>query len=178
MLAYRDPTQKIVYDNYMAVRKNLDFLKSWIDNRLKDIQSGKTPEPEKTFGWYWIKNGEDSEYFNHKDVVFECFHNFVAFSQWGNTLYNIMTRLGKDTGDAQTKDWFTKTMAGNFDGPDGSAFHPAGTLRDGTVPHHLAQRGKHFGDDGNPAAGLRAIRLHCEPPHLDQPRPRAVVQPR
>src|SRR6478609_8967449 len=30
VLAYRDPTQKIVYDNYMAVRKNLDFLKSWI----------------------------------------------------------------------------------------------------------------------------------------------------
>src|SRR6185503_56769 len=28
------------------------------------------------------------------------------------------------TGDAQTKDWFTKTMAGNFDGPDGSAFTP------------------------------------------------------
>jgi hypothetical protein len=27
VLAYRDPTQKIVYDNYMAVRKNLDFLK-------------------------------------------------------------------------------------------------------------------------------------------------------
>jgi len=124
VLAYRDPTQKIVYDNYMAVRKNLDFLKTWIDNRLKDIQSGKTPEPEKTFGWYWIKNGEDSEFFNHKDVVFECFHNFVAFSQWGNTLYNIMTRLGKDTGDGQTKDWFTKTMAGNFDGPDGSAFTP------------------------------------------------------
>ena len=90
VLAYRDPTQKIVYDNYMAVRKNLDFLKTWIDNRLKDIQSGKTPQPEKTFGWYWIKNGEDSEFFNHKDVVFECFHNFVAFSQWGNTLYNIM----------------------------------------------------------------------------------------
>ena len=36
----------------------------------------------------------------------------------------VMTRLGKDTGDAQTKDWFTKTMAGNFDGPDGSAFTP------------------------------------------------------
>src|SRR6476469_10668099 len=34
VLAYRDPTQKIVYDNYMAVRKNLDLLKSWIDDRL------------------------------------------------------------------------------------------------------------------------------------------------
>ena len=108
----------------MAVRKNLDFLKSWIDDRLKDIQSGKTPEPEKTFAWYWLKNGEESDYFNHKDVVFECFHNFVAFSQWGNTLYNIMAKLGPDTGDAQAKDWFTKTMAADYDTPDGSAFPP------------------------------------------------------
>jgi cytochrome P450 len=124
VLAYRDPTQQIVYDNYMAVRKNLDFLKTWIDDRLNDIQSGKTAEPEKTFAWYWLKNSEDSEYFNHKDVVFECFHNFVAFSQWGNTLYNFMAKLGKDGGDAQAKDWFTKTMAGDYDRPDGGAFPP------------------------------------------------------
>ena len=107
------PTQKVVYDNYLIVRKNLDFLKSWIDDRLKDILSGKTPEPEKTLAWYWMKNGEESEYFNHQDVVFECFHNFVAFSQWGNTMYNIMATLGRDAGDAQAKDWFTKTMAGD-----------------------------------------------------------------
>ena len=82
------------------------------------------PEPEKTFAWYWLKNGEESEYFNHQDVVFECFHNFVAFSQWGNTLYNIMAKLGRDTGDAQAKDWFAKTMAADYDNPDGSAFPP------------------------------------------------------
>jgi cytochrome P450 len=124
VLAYRDPTQQIVYDNYMTVRKHLDFLKSWIDDRLADISSGTTPEPEKTFAWYWLKNGEDSEYFNHKDVVFECFHNFVAFSQWGNSLYNVMAKLGRDTGDSQTKDWFAKTMAGDFDNAAGAAFPP------------------------------------------------------
>lgn len=124
VLAYRDPTQKIVYDNYMTVRKHLAFLKSWIDDRLADITSGKTPQPEKTFAWYWLKNGEDSEYFNHQDVVFECFHNFVAFSQWGNSLYNVMANLGREKGDPQAKDWFTKTMAGDFDKPDGSAFPP------------------------------------------------------
>ncbi len=95
-LAYRDPTEQIVHDNYMIVRKHLDFLKSWIDDRLADISSGRTTEPEKTFGWYWIKNSEGSEHFNHKDVVFECFHNFVAFSQWGNSLYNVMTKLIDD----------------------------------------------------------------------------------
>ena len=124
VLAYRDPTQKVVYDNYMTVRKHLAFLKSWIDERLADIGSGKTPEPEKTFAWYWLKNGEDGEFFAHKDVVFECFHNFVAFSQWGNSLYNIMAKLGRETGDAQTKDWFAKTMGGDYDKPDGGAFPP------------------------------------------------------
>lgn len=124
VLAYRDPTQRIVNDNYMAVRKNLDFLKSWIADRLGDIEAGRTPEPEKTFAWYWLKNGENSEYFNTKDVVFECFHNFVAFSQWGNTLYNIMTKLGRDGGDQQAKDSFTRTMSGDYDRPDGSAFPP------------------------------------------------------
>jgi cytochrome P450 len=127
VLAYRDPTQQIVYDNYMTVRRHLDFLKSWIDDRLADISAGKTPEPEKTFAWYWLKNGEDSEYFNHKDVVFECFHNFVAFSQWGNSLYNVMAKLGRETGDPQTKDWFAKTMAGGLNDPDnaaGAAFPP------------------------------------------------------
>lgn len=125
VLAYRDPTQKVVYDNYMTVRKNLAFLKTWIDGRLADIKSGKTSQPEKTFGWYWLKNGEESEYFNHKDVVFECFHNFVAFSQWGNSLYNVMTRLGRDGGDEQVKTEYQKTMAsGTFDTPDGSPFPP------------------------------------------------------
>ena len=56
VLAYRDVTQKIVYDNYMTVRENLAFLKEWIDDRLADLASGKTPNPEKTFAHYWIKN--------------------------------------------------------------------------------------------------------------------------
>jgi hypothetical protein len=124
VLAFRDPTQKVVYDNYMTVRKHLAFLKSWIADRLTDISSGKTPQPQQTFAWYWLKNGADSEYFDHKDVVFECFHNFVAFSQWGNSLYNTMAKLGRDGGDAEAKDWFGKTMAGPFDMPDGSAFPP------------------------------------------------------
>ena len=81
----------------MTVRSNLDFLKSWIDDRIADIVAGKTPIPDKTFAWYWVKNGEDSRYFDHKDVVFECFHNFVAFSQWGNSIYNIMLRLARGT---------------------------------------------------------------------------------
>jgi hypothetical protein len=123
VLAYRDPTQKIVYDNYMVVRRNRDFLKKWIADRLADIESGRTPEPQKTFAYYWLKNSVGSEFFQHQDVVFECFHNFVAFSQWGNSLYNVMKKLGRDTGDVQVKDSFIKTMSGNFES-DGSTFPP------------------------------------------------------
>jgi hypothetical protein len=45
VLAFRDPTQKIVYDNYLTVRKNLEFLKSWIDGKLADIR------PPRWSGW-------------------------------------------------------------------------------------------------------------------------------
>lgn len=124
VLAYRDPTQKIVYDNYMTVRANLAYLKQWIDGRLADIESGKTPDPEKTFAWYWLKNAGDGEYFAHKDVVFEVFHNFVALSQWGNSLYNIMLRLATDTGDPDARKWFKKTMEGNPDDAAGEPFTP------------------------------------------------------
>jgi hypothetical protein len=105
VLAYRDPTQKIVYDSYMIVRANLSYLKTWINDRLADLTSGKTPDPEKTFAYYWMKNAGDGENFAHQDVVFECFHNFVAFSQWGNTIYNIMLKLGAD-GDPGARTWF------------------------------------------------------------------------
>ncbi|MCR6497453.1 hypothetical protein MUO32_00265 [Shinella sp. CPCC 101442] len=115
VLAYLDPTQRVVYENYMSVRDDLDFLKTWIEERLADIETGKTPDAEKTFAWYWLKNGEGDENFAHKDVVFECFHNFVAFSQWGNSLYNVMLRLGAETGDTDTRDAFRKTMEGSFD---------------------------------------------------------------
>jgi len=124
VLAYLNPTDRIVYDNYMIVRENLDFLKSWIEERLADIETGKTPAPEKTFAWYWIKNGKGDDNFAHKDVVFECFHNFVAFSQWGNSLYNIMLKLGTATGDPGTREWFGKTMASGFDSSGGSSYTP------------------------------------------------------
>jgi hypothetical protein len=55
VLAYRDPTQKIVYENYMTVRSHLASLKQWIDSRISALFAGKTPNPEKTFAYWWIK---------------------------------------------------------------------------------------------------------------------------
>ena len=50
VLAYRDPLQPIVYENYMTVRKQRDFLKQWIDERVEDIAAGSIANPEKP--WY------------------------------------------------------------------------------------------------------------------------------
>jgi hypothetical protein len=124
VLAYRNPLLPITHNNYMIVRERLDFLKSWIDDRLADIESGKTKNPEKTMAWYWLKNAGDGRYFAKKDVVFECFHNFVALSQWGNSIFGIMSRLSEDGGDPAVRASFQKTMSGNFDNAGGAPFSP------------------------------------------------------
>src|SRR4029077_11809226 len=55
VLAYRNPLLPITYHNYMKVRELQDFLKSWIDERISDIQSGKTKNPERTMAWHWLR---------------------------------------------------------------------------------------------------------------------------
>jgi len=124
VLAYRNPLLPITYDNYMIVRERLDFLKSWIDDRLTDIESGKIKSPEKTIAWYWLKNAGDGTHFAKKDVVFECFHNFVALSQWGNSIFGIMSRLSEDSGDPAVQASFQKTMSGDFENANGAPFSP------------------------------------------------------
>lgn len=124
VLAYRDPMQQIVYENYMTVRALLPFLKKWIDTRLEDIENGRIADPDKTIAYYWLKNAGDGKYFAKKDVVFECFHNFVAFSQWGNSIFGIMTRLNENGGDADVRAAFDKTMSGDFDNANGGPYTP------------------------------------------------------
>src|ERR1700742_4020191 len=124
VLAYRDPTQKIVYENYMGVRSNLKFLKAWIDEKVSDLGNGKIADPQKTFVYWWVQNAGNGENFSQKDIVFECFHNFVAFSQWGNTFYNIMLKLSKNAGDPDVRAAFKRTMSGSFDTADGTSFTP------------------------------------------------------
>ena len=96
VFGFRYPTLQVVHDNYMRVRQLRPLLKDWIDQRVQDLIDDHVPNPEKTLVYYWIKNGELGENFRRKDIVFECFHNFLAFSQWGTTLYNMMARLGGD----------------------------------------------------------------------------------
>jgi hypothetical protein len=124
VLAYRDPLQEIVYENYMTVRALRPFLTTWIGERLDDIENGRIADADKTIAHYWLKNAGDGKYFAKKDVVFECFHNFVALSQWGNSIFGIMTRLNQDGGDPAVRAAFEKTMSGNFDTANGAPYTP------------------------------------------------------
>ncbi len=116
MLAYRNPLQEVVYENYMTVRALLrPFLTKWIDARLDDIENGRIADPDKTIADYWLKNAGDGKYFAKKDVVFECFHNFVAFSQWGNSIFGVMNCLNlKMAATATVRAAFQKTMSGRL----------------------------------------------------------------
>jgi len=124
VLGFRDPSLGIVYENYMKVRRLRTPLKEWIAKKTSEVMSGKIKDPEKTFVYYWSKNGKGGEDFRPKDVVFECFHNFNALSQWGDMVYNIMVKLEKTSGDPAVKAWFKKTMEGDPDRVDAGAFTP------------------------------------------------------
>jgi hypothetical protein len=106
------------------VRELRQPLKDWIDGRVQAVIDGEIPDAEKTFVSYWLKNGGQGEHFRRKDIVFECFHNILAFSQWGNMVYNIMERLEAIHGDPSIRTWFERTMANGPDDTDDGAFTP------------------------------------------------------
>ena len=121
VLGYWFPTERKVHDNYMRVRELRCTLQRWIEDRVKEMVEGKIPNPEKTFVHYWLKNGEEGPNFRRKDIIFECFHNFIAFSQWGHMLYRIMEILDEENGDADVHKHFEETMRAP-DEKDGSPF--------------------------------------------------------
>lgn len=110
VIGFQYPTLPEVYESYMRVRELRPALIDWIDERVQDVIDGKIDRPEATFVDRWLANAGDGTNFRRKDITFECFHNFLAFSQWGNTLYNIVARLDHDGGDPQVREWFERTM--------------------------------------------------------------------
>ena len=124
VLGFYFPTLEIVRDAYMQARGTREALKAWLDTRIAAIRSGAQPDADSTFVHYWLANGELGEDFRQMDIVFECFHNFLAFSQWGNTVYNVAARLEPTHGDPVVRRWFEKTMSEAPDTPDGGAFTP------------------------------------------------------
>jgi cytochrome P450 len=124
VIAFRDPMLGVVFENYMKVRELRTALKEWIDAKTNEVMNRKIKNPEGTFVYYWTKNGKEGEDFRRKDIVFECFHNFAAMSQWGNAIYNMMVKLAKSTGDPAAKAWFKRTMESDHDRLDAGAFTP------------------------------------------------------
>ena len=124
VLAHRNPLLPVTHENYMKVRERLDFLKAWIDHRLGEIESGQAQHAEQTIAYYWLKNAGDGAHFSKADVVFECFHNFVALSQWGNTIFGIMSRLSDNAGDPAVRAAFQKVMSGDYDNAKGAPYTP------------------------------------------------------
>lgn len=122
VLGFQDPTLEIVHENYLKAREVRAPLKAWLDERVEMIIDGRTPNADSTMVYYWLKNGELGENFRRIDIVFECYHNFLAFAQWGNVVYNIAKRLEPTGGDGAIRAAFEKTMSNNPDAADGSAF--------------------------------------------------------
>jgi hypothetical protein len=123
VLAYRDPTLQIVHDNYMTVRSHLAAVREWINRCLVDLGTGNIVNPERTFAYYWMRNGEGGDHFRREDLVSECVHDFFAFNQWGTTIYNVMRKLSTDVGDPDIKAWFRKAAPGNGEPASGPAYN-------------------------------------------------------
>jgi len=122
VLGFYYPTLDIVRDAYMQARNSRESLKAWLDVRVQAIKDGKQPSADSTFVYYWLKNGGLGENFRRMDIVFECFHNFLAFSQWGNMVYNVAAKFEPTHGDPNVREWFEKTMKNGPDEADGSPF--------------------------------------------------------
>ena len=111
VLGFWFPTTEPVHQAFMQARRTREPLKAWLDMRVQRIIDGKQPNADRTFVHYWLKNGQLGENFRRIDIVFECFHNFLAFSQWGNMVYNVAAKLEPTRGDASVRAWFERTMS-------------------------------------------------------------------
>jgi len=114
----------VVHESYMQCRATRQPLKDWVDARVQAMLDGAVPDADATFVYYWLKNGEQGEHFRRKDILFECFHNLLAFSQWGNTVYNVFARLEPVHGDPVARSCFEQTMANGPDEANGGPFSP------------------------------------------------------
>jgi hypothetical protein len=124
VLGFWFPTLEIVRQNYMQTRDTRQALKEWLDTRVQAVIDGKISDADRTFVYYWVKNGGMGENFRRKDIIFECFHNFLAFSQWGNMVYNVAARLEPTHGDPNVRACFERTMKDAPDKADDGAFTP------------------------------------------------------
>jgi hypothetical protein len=96
-IAEGDVFSKNFRENYENVRQHQDCLKKWVEAAVERMETeiSDGSGDDTTFVYYWLKNREGDE-FKNEDVTFECYHDFVALSQWGHTIYRIMEALIDD----------------------------------------------------------------------------------
>jgi hypothetical protein len=124
VLGFWYPNLDIVLQNYLQARKARPLMKEWLDARVQAIVDGKVPYADRTLVHYWMKNAGTGENFRRIDILFECIHNFLALSQWGNMVYNVAAKLEPTEGDPNVQAWFMRTMTNGPDKCDGSPFTP------------------------------------------------------
>ena len=95
VFSYAFPTSEVVYENYMRARA-AGRSKTWLDTRVQAIVDGTSrcrSDVRLLLAEEWRAGRGTSR---RKDIVFECFHNLLAFSQWGKMTYEVMGRLEPD----------------------------------------------------------------------------------
>jgi cytochrome P450 len=122
IIGFWDPRREFVYDSYMRVRELHPGLTDWLDDRIQDVIDGNIDAPEATFVHYWTTNGELGPNFRREDVVFECFHNFLAFSQFAQMTYRIMEVFQQE--GSEEREWLRRTMEGDPDAVEEGGFSP------------------------------------------------------
>lgn len=97
VLANATPTMDLVYTNYMLVRQLRPKLVAWLNGELARLI--ETPDAT-TIANYWLKNSDNGNDPNFRliDIAFECFHDFVALSQWGNMIWHTMQLMNVTDG--------------------------------------------------------------------------------
>ena len=143
VLAYRNPMEPIVYEHYMKVRAKLDFLKKWIadarrrrrDRRVQgsgqDVRPllaqerrrrrALQPQGRRVRGVPQLRRAES--------VGKHDLRHHVA-----------PQHRRRQRGRARRRSRKTMSNGGQFDAGGRIAVHTARPVRDGAVPHHLAQR--------------------------------------
>ena len=125
-----EPLRTDFMKDYKRVRDLHEPLFCWIgsevDKMLNDMKKGNADKHKSTWVYYWLYNagltggGRAVPEFRTEEVVFEVFHNFIALSQWGNSLYLFAARL-KDSQDWK-REWEKAFQPNQVIGASGGTF--------------------------------------------------------
>lgn len=90
--------------SYEYVRNNRQDLLNWVSENVQKVRNSPSDYTD-CFVYYWLQNdGEGTSAFSDADITFECFHNYLALSQWGHTIYRTteLLRTDNDSEDSLT----------------------------------------------------------------------------